>query len=130
MSHKNLKAVECFKKAFELVPEPKDQWTYTSILLRNIAENYFLQASFRSKSKDEAQKYYVLSIEYFKKFMENPYQIGFATNHGRIGQIWYELGDFENAKEELIRAYMAEGKEWFKKLDSKYYELIKPIVEK
>lgn len=129
MEHKNLKAVESFKKGLELVPEPKDQWVYTSVLLANIAENYFLQAHFRSKSKEESEKHYRHSLDYFTEFMKNTTQIGHAINHRRIGQIYYELGDFENAKEELLRAYADGGKECFKNLDPKYYELIKPVVE-
>jgi tetratricopeptide (TPR) repeat protein len=130
MGHKNLKAVDSFIKAYELLPAPKDQWNFTSALLRNIAENYYLKAFFDCKTKEESKKYYHLSLKYFEEYMKNPTQVGLAINHSKIGRIWYELGDFENAKEELVRAYMAEGKEWFDDLDSKYYELIKPIVEK
>jgi hypothetical protein len=130
MGHKNLKAADCYIKAYELLPEPKDQWNCTSVVLRGIAENYYLKAFFDSKSEDESRKYYLLSLQYFEEYMKDPDSIGAAVNHSKIGRIWYELGDFENAKEELMRAYMAEGKEWFDDLDLKYYELIRPMVEK
>ena len=130
MEHKNLKAVDSFKKGYELIPEPKDQWVYTSVLLANISENYFLKAFFRSKSKEESEKYYVLSLEHLREFMKNPRKIEAAHNHRRIGQIWYELGNFDNAKEEFMRVYLAEGKDGFKGLDAKYYDLIKNEIEK
>lgn len=130
MGHKNLKAVNGYMKAYELLPAPKDQWSYALSLIRNIAENYFLKAFFDSKSVEESKKYYHLTLKYFERYMEYKGNIGHAYNHGRIGQIWFELGEFENAKEELLRAYMDSGMEWFEKLDPKYYELIKPIVAK
>jgi tetratricopeptide (TPR) repeat protein len=130
MGHKNLKAVDSYLKAYEFLPEPKDQWNCTPSILRGVAENYYLKAFFDSKSEEESRKYYLLSLQYFEEYMKNPDNIGFAVNHGQIGRIWYELGNFDNAKEELIRAYMAEGKEWFDDLNPKYYELIRPIVEK
>jgi hypothetical protein len=46
VGHKNLKAVETLKKAYELLPEPKDQWSYTSSIIGNIAENYYLISFF------------------------------------------------------------------------------------
>lgn len=130
MGHKNLKAADSFIKAYELLPDPKDQWSYALSLLRNIAENYYLKAFFDCKTKEESKKYYQLALKYFAEYMKDDRNIGFASNHSKIGQIWYELGDFENAEEELVRAYMGEGKELFDELDPKYYELIKPIVEK
>ncbi len=125
MRHKNLKAVEKYKEAIALLPEPVSQWNYIHILLGSIQENYWLNAKFNEGKKGG----YAEALEYWKKIMQLPYSIGDAHYHFRIGQIRYELGQFEKAKDELMRSYMISGMERFGDEDKKYFELIKPIIE-
>jgi len=125
MGHKNLKAVEKYKEAITLLSEPIEEWTYIRILWRCIAENYWLNAQFNEGRKGG----YIEALEYWKKIMRLPHSVGSSTYHFRIGQIRYELGQFDKAKDELMRAYLSDGMDAFKYDDKKYFELIRPIIE-
>ena len=46
----------------------------------------------------------------------------------RLGECYYELGNFEQAKEYLLRAFMWEGEDIFDGEDEKYFALIKDMV--
>lgn len=125
MRHKNIKAVEKYKEALALLPEPIEQWVDCRILWKSIQENYWLNAQF-NEGKEGG---YLEALEYWKKIMELPHSIGNAHYHFRIGQIRYELGQFEKAKDELMRAYLISEMDSFEGGDTKYFELIKPIIE-
>ena len=107
MGHKNLKAVEKYQAAYELLPEPKNSWKYGSIIPFMIAENYFLNAFFSEKNVGKKRECYNKALEYLAIVMSIPSNVGDGGNHLRIGQIRYELGEFEKAKDEFMRAYMA-----------------------
>lgn len=47
----------------------------------------------------------------------------------RLGQSAFELGKKERATENLLRAYMLEGKEIFEEDDKKYFEFLKSKVD-
>lgn len=125
MRHKYLKAVEKHKEAISLLPEPLEQWSYIRILWGSIQENYWLNARFNEGKKGG----YIEALEYWKKIIQLPYSMSKPHNHFRIGQIRYELGQFEKAKDELMRTYLISGMERFNGEDKKYFELIKPIVD-
>jgi hypothetical protein len=42
----------------------------------------------------------------------------------RLGEVLFELGDMEGAKEYLLRAFMMEGSEIFEAEDPKYLEFL------
>lgn len=125
MRHKYLKAVEKYQEAISLLPEPIEEWSYIRILWKSIQENYWLNAQFNEGKKGG----YVEALEYWKKIMCLPHSVGGAHNHFRIGQIRYELGQFEKAKDELMRAYLISEMDRFNGKDPKYFELIRPIIE-
>ena len=130
MGHKNVKAAKTFEKAYELLPEPKDQWTVTTSILANIAENYYLKARFDSKEEQDRQKYFQLSLDVQEELMKNPKYLNYPSQYMRIGEIEYLLGNIELSKEALIRAYMLGGREIFRDFDAIYYDLIRKDVEK
>lgn len=125
MKHKYLKAGEKYKEAIEILPEPRELWVEYNVVLKNIQENYWMNAKFNEGKKGG----YAEALEYWKIIMQIPLHIGDAKSHFRIGQIRYELGQFEKAKDELMRSYMISGMERFRDEDEKYFELIRPIIE-
>jgi tetratricopeptide (TPR) repeat protein len=125
MRHKYLKAVEKYKEALLIFPEPKELWLEYKVVLKNMQENYWLNAKFNEGKKGG----YAEALECWKIIMQIPLHIGDDSCHFRIGQIRYELGQFDKAKDELMRAFLISGMARFNRNDKKYFELIQPIVE-
>lgn len=117
MQHKNLRAVKKFEEAYKLIPEPKNSWASAMVLLASIAENYFLDGNFSD------------AIKVYAQLMAFPEATTIVNYHLRIGQIRYEFGEFNKAKDEFMRVYMDDGEEGFKYVDPKYFELIRPIIK-
>jgi len=128
--NKESKATEKYKEAFALIPEPKNNWVYASVSAHNIASYYNHQAMYKAKNEEQKRALLEEALVWYKVVMSVPYNIGIGFNHLRIGQVRYELGDFEKAKDEFMRVYMADGEEGFSDDDPKYFELIKPIIDK
>ncbi len=61
--------------------------------------------------------------------MHCPDAIGNPFIHLRLGQCQYELGNEEQAADELARAYMVAGDEIFDTDDPKYLEFIKSKIQ-
>jgi len=126
MRKQYIKAIEKYEDAIKLIPEPIEQWTYIRVLWLSIAENYWLNAKFK---KGEGGGYYE-ALEVYRMLMKLPRSVGKSDYHAKIGQIRYELGDIQKAKDELIRSFLLSGMQDFDNMDStKYFDLIKPIVE-
>jgi tetratricopeptide (TPR) repeat protein len=125
MGGKYLLAIDKYKEALSLLPKPVNQWKYIWVLLPQIAENYWLNAKFNDGKGGGFQE----ALAVFSEIMKIEGAVGDETYHLRIGQIRYELGQIEKAKDELLRAYLIGGKEIFMNIDNKYFELIKPIIE-
>ena len=59
-----------------------------------------------------------------------PGAIGKARYHIRLGQIHYCMDNLDKAKDEFIRGYLLNSNRAIRNIgDSKYFELIKPIIE-
>lgn len=48
--------------------------------------------------------------------------------HLRLGQVQYELANYEKAKDELLRAYMNAGEETFASEEKKYFHFLQKEV--
>ena len=127
-ANKDAQATEKLEEAFALIPEPKNEWSDASIIARNIASYYFTKAMHKSKNEKQKQELLEKALMFYKVVMSFSQNIGVSYNHLRIGLIRYEMGDYEKAKDEFMRVYMAEGEEGFVDEDPKYFELIQPIV--
>ncbi len=126
MKHHYLKAIEKYEEAIKLMPEPVEQWLYLRVLWLNIAENYWLNAEYKSGKGGG----YEQALEVYRMIMKLPRSIGKSNYHARIGQIMYQLGNMEKAKDEFIRSYTLSGMKDFDNMhDKKYFDLIKPFVE-
>lgn len=101
-------AIARYVEAFRLVPEPQSEWRASTWLMAAIGD-----AAFQARDFDKARR----ALEYG---MQCPGAIGNPFMHLRLGQALLELGEEDRAADELIRAYMAEGRDIFASEDPKY----------
>jgi tetratricopeptide (TPR) repeat protein len=109
-------AITNFRAAFELIPQPFEEWEASTWLLASLGEAYFFNGEYE-------QAHAALA-----KAMHVPGAIGNSLIHLRLGQVQYELGNTKRAADELLRAYMAEGEEIFDGEDDKYFDFLKKAV--
>lgn len=105
-------AIETYKRAFALVPEPVDQWEESTWLLTALGETYWFSGQYPD------------AAEHLKLAMHCPGAIGNPFIHLRLGQVQYELGNLDRAADELTRAYMGAGSELFKNEDPKFLKFL------
>ena len=110
-------ALERFEKAMDLVPEPITDWEASTWILTAIADCHFLLGRFQ-------EAHHTLSMG-----IHCPGALGIPFIHLRLGQVQYELGNMERAKDELARAYMGGGEELFELDDPKYLSYIKTFMK-
>jgi tetratricopeptide (TPR) repeat protein len=110
-------ALERYKEALSLIPEPLTKWEACTWLLTAIGETYFFNADFE-KARDALQS-----------AMHCPGGIGNPLIHLRLGQTQFELGNTGRAKDELARAYMGGGEDIFDDEDPKYFALVKTSMK-
>lgn len=112
-----LEAVEVYHKAFDLIPEPFEIYQASTWLLAAVGETYFLMEEYNN------------ALHALEEAMYCPKAIGNPFIHLRLGQTFFELGNFDQARDELARAYMGGGREIFKSEDPKYYKHIKTYMK-
>ncbi len=110
-------AYDSYMQAWSLIPEPKNECEASTWVLTALADTYFYTKNFEAV-KD--------SLQYA---MHCPNGIGNPFIHMRLGQALLELGNEEQAKEELARALMGAGKEIFEDDDPKYFEFISKYMK-
>jgi len=110
-------AIKKYIEAFQLLPEPVEQWDACTWLLAAIGDANFL-------SKDYEHARLALSDA-----MRCPNAIGNPFIHLRLGESQFELGNKKKAADELARAYMGAGKDIFKEEDPKYFEFLKTVLK-
>ena len=106
-------AIQGYWRAYDLLPNPKQNWRQTTHLLAAIGEANFLVGNYEA-CRDN------LSLA-----MYSPGAIGTPTIHLRLGACQYELGNMDRAADELARAYILAGKSIFKERDQKYLTFVK-----
>ncbi len=110
------KAIEEYKKALDILPEPKTDWEASTWVYCALGDVYYL--------KDE----YDLALDYLFEVLKCPDGLGNPFVSLRIGQCFYEKNNFDKAKEFLLQAYMMEGTDIFADEDEKYYNCIEKLV--
>ncbi|WP_229207209.1 MULTISPECIES: tol-pal system YbgF family protein [unclassified Duganella] len=108
-------AIPVYWQAWDILPEPKQDWNAALWLLAAIGD-----ANFGFKNKD-----YVACRDNLSYAMRVPGAIGNPFLHLRLGQCQFELGNMGRAADELARAYIPEGRAIFKEDDPKYLGFIK-----
>jgi tetratricopeptide (TPR) repeat protein len=102
--------------ALELTPEPSDQWEAATWLLTSIGDTFFEEASFAE------------ALPFLQRAVRCPGGLGNAYIHLRLGEVQFELGNMQRARDELARAFMGGGDELFSADDPKYSRFIREIL--
>lgn len=110
-------ALESYKKALELLPDPKSNWEAATWLYVAIGDTYW------------ETKQYEKAYDGFYAALTCPGGIGNPFIHLRMGQLQTEFGNSEKARDELIRAYMGAGDDIFKDQNPKYLAQISDLIE-
>lgn len=113
------KALEIWKKALDLIPEPKKNFSEAVWFLTSIGDIYFIQEKYEEAFNNFEDAKNNLSGD----GINNPFILL------RLGKSELELGKKELATENLLRAYMLEGKEIFEEDDKKYFEFLKSKID-
>jgi tetratricopeptide (TPR) repeat protein len=109
-------AFQKFWAAFDLLPEPKQQWEAATWLLASIGDMLFLAGKFAE------------ALDAFNDAVRCPNGLGQTFVHLRLGQCLLELGSKRKAADELMRAYMAGGREVFARQDGKYLAFLEEVL--
>ncbi|MFT5880262.1 MAG: tetratricopeptide (TPR) repeat protein [Moritella sp.] len=104
-------AIDTFMQAYDLVPDPKIHWNVSTWILTALGDAHFMLGDFAAL--EEATGFAMLCPE----GAVNPYL------HLRLGQAHFELGNMGPAKEQLDKAFAAEGEDIFGDDDPKYLAL-------
>lgn len=100
-------------EAWDLLPEPKTNWSAATWILAAIGD-----ANFQSGDNESGR-------DNLANAMHCPDAVGNPFLHMRLGQCQFELGSMDRAADELARAYIPEGKAIFEDSDPKYLDFIK-----
>ncbi|WP_296147366.1 tetratricopeptide repeat protein [uncultured Flavobacterium sp.] len=112
-------AIHIWKEALALIPEPQNIFSESLWLETSIGDSYFMQGDHKN-----AMPHFLNSKGNIE---ENAYANPFIML--RIGQLYFESGDLENAKEYLLRAYLLDGIEIFEGSKEKYFEFLQKNVK-
>jgi len=110
------RALDLYRQAYALLPEPAEQWTAATWLLGAIGDAQFF-------SGDLTQ-----AAETFRKSLNSADGLGNAFLHLRMGQCLFELGETSEAMDQLTRAYMAGGRDIFADQNPKYFRALEAIL--
>jgi tetratricopeptide (TPR) repeat protein len=106
-------AIGEYNRAWEIVPEPKNEWDGSAWLLAAIAEVAIL-GGFTTSARE--------ALEYA---MTCPGAIGNPSLHLRLGQALFDIGEHDRAADELMRAYMGGGADLFATEDERYLSFLR-----
>lgn len=109
-------AIVMFNHAYRLLPEPKHIWEASTWIHVAIGDALFMQNDWKGARLC------------FRIAVEGVNGLGNPFIHFRLGQIAFELGESQTAKNELMRAFMGAGKDIFLESDSKYFDAISKYV--
>lgn len=109
-------ALERYWAAWDLLPEPQTRWEAATWLLAAIGDANFQADDFQAGRDNLANA------------MHCPDGIGNPFLHLRLGQCQLELGNPDQAADELARAYMADP-EVFDDEDPKYIALMRTRLQ-
>ncbi|HEY0176352.1 MAG TPA: hypothetical protein VGC08_08235 [Pedobacter sp.] len=106
-------AAEWFKKAYAILPDPKDDWEATGYITASLGDALFSAGKF-----GEAKEQLLIAEEFYRGETKNPFVLL------RLGETYFELGDEKNALVNLLEAYQMEGQQIFED-DKKYLTFLK-----
>jgi tetratricopeptide (TPR) repeat protein len=114
---KDPEALDKYYEAWELVPDPKQDWECSTWILSSMGELYL-----KHKKYDKAQ-------HAFQSAVQCPDGLGNPYLHLRLGEIYFEKNAMDDAADELTRAYMGAGEDIFKAEDPKYLAFLRTKLQ-
>ena len=105
-----------WQMAWDLLPEPPEQWEAATWLLTSIGDAYYREGLHAD------------ALEPLQRAVSCPGGLGNPFLHLRLGQVQFELGNMPRAQDELARAFMGGGDELFEAEDPKYWQFIREIL--
>lgn len=105
-----------WQNAWDLLPEPREQWEAAAWLLTAVGDAYVLEGK------------YADALEPLQRAVSCPGGLGNPFLHLRLGQVQFELGNLSRAKDELARAFMGGGDQLFANEDVKYWRFIRETL--
>jgi tetratricopeptide (TPR) repeat protein len=112
------KALGRFLAAYQLLPEPRENWEAAMWLLGSIGDMEFQMGKYAA-----AREVLMTAMKFFDEAPGNPFL------SMRLGQCMYELGEKREAANWLSGAFMLEGMHLFGDEDPKYVKFIKSKLE-
>ena len=109
-------AISKYEKALDLLPSSHYLWEAATWLYVAIGDTYFLENKFE------------IALNFFLEAQKCPNALANPFIYVRIGECFYEKGNFIKAKENLLRAYMLDGEDVFSDADPKYLKYIEQII--
>lgn len=103
LNEQYMDAIHIWKRAIEMIPEPKQHYSETANFYEGIAYNYQIMCMYPQSLNFMERVFSVLG--------ENANQNPFTMLN--MGEIYYELGKIELSVKYLNRAYILEGDEIF-----------------
>ena len=110
-------AVAAYQYAWNLLPDPKENWEAATWIQTAIGDAHFLNGN------------YAAALIALKQAMRCPDAIGNPFIHLRLGQTQFELDNKDRAADELMRAYMGAGAEIFVGEAPKYLQYLGTVAE-
>jgi hypothetical protein len=105
-------ALALYWGAWDLLPEPREEWEAATWILAAVGDANFLAGDFAA-GRDN-----------LSSAMRCPGAVGNPFLHLRLGQCQLELGAQDRAADELMRAYMGGGVKLFQSEDPKYLKFL------
>jgi tetratricopeptide (TPR) repeat protein len=107
-----VEALRIFRRGIELLPQPRYRWHAAEWFLAGIGDALWLLER------------YLNAAPIWDDMLIHTGALGKGWVHLRRGQTLYELGDFREAENELLRALILEGWPLFANEDRKYWDYI------
>lgn len=109
------KAIKLYKKAWDLLPEPKEKWEAAVWIYSSVGDAYFFMKDYHSAL-------------YFFKQLYDFFEVVNEFVLIRYGECLWELGLKDESKKYIFEAYMLGGRELFIYENSKYLSCIKDMI--
>ena len=117
-------AVQAWREATELLPEPRFMWEATSWLFGSIGD-VLVEMAFGGEHDSKKAALMAEAREALVDALAAPDGPSNPLFQLRFGQIEYELGREESAREALLTAYMLAGDEIFEPGEEKYRDFLR-----
>jgi tetratricopeptide (TPR) repeat protein len=111
-------AIDTYKRALDLLPEPQNRWEAATWIFAAIGDAYFYLHDTNA------------ALEAFDKALASPRGFGSPFLHLRRGQVLFDAGRKREAANELTRAYGLEGEQIFEQEHPKYLNFLQGVLRK